>query len=143
MLISEYGCVLGIFTEIPDKDGNETGKAIQARVGLHKTCLLRDWSGFPMSEQPAESRAPGMNVARDFRTIWRDQPFHRYLGIELDEQRQGFSRIRLQTSERTPTGAGGGVHGGVLATLVDLACISAVATIIGPNELMAGTAELN
>lgn len=70
-------------------------------------------------------------------------PFHRYLGLELEAQHDGYCRIVLTPNEHTPGGVAGSVHGGILATLVDVATLGAVASAIGPHERMNGTAELN
>jgi uncharacterized protein (TIGR00369 family) len=46
-------------------------------------------------------------------------------------------------TEKVRGGVGGSVHGGVLSSLVDIATILAVSTLVQPHEQMAGTAELN
>ncbi len=71
-----------------------------------------------------------------------DNPFHRMLGITLDEQRAGFGRIKLQRTDDTPAGIGGSVHGGVLASMVDIAMLVAVFADLREDEVPAGTAEL-
>jgi uncharacterized protein (TIGR00369 family) len=77
------------------------------------------------------------------RPAFDDDPFHRYLGLTLDEVRPGFARVRLKFSETTPRGIGGSVHGGVLAAMVDIAMLRAVFADIGPDDQPAGTADLN
>ncbi len=64
------------------------------------------------------------------------------LGITLDEQRAGYGRIKLERTENTPTGIGGSVHGGVLASMVDIAMLVAVFAEMREDEVPAGTAEL-
>jgi acyl-CoA thioesterase len=71
-----------------------------------------------------------------------DDPFHRYLGLELVETKPGFARMRLTITENTPTGIGGSVNGGVIATLVDLAVLPAVFSGMREGSLPAGTADL-
>ena len=71
-----------------------------------------------------------------------DIPFHRYLGMRLQERRDGYARLRLTLSEQTPTGVGGSVNGGVIATLVDMAVIPAVFTGMREGVQPAGTADL-
>ena len=71
-----------------------------------------------------------------------DNPFHRMLGITLAEQRAGYGRIKLERTENTPTGIGGSVHGGVLASMVDIAMLVAVFAEMREDEVPAGTAEL-
>lgn len=71
-----------------------------------------------------------------------DIPFHRYLGLELMERRDGYSRLRLTRTADTPTGIGGSVNGGVIATMIDMATIPAVFTGMRAGALPAGTADL-
>ena len=92
---------------------------------------------------PALDTTKPRRLSPESRARWREQPIHRYLDLELDEQAGGYCRISMRTSERTLGGVGGSVHGGVLATLVDIASINAIGSLIGPDETMAGTAELN
>lgn len=77
------------------------------------------------------------------RPPFEDDPFHRYLGLTLEETRPGYARIRLEFQESTPRGIGGSVHGGVLAAMVDIAMLRAVFADMGPDDKPAGTADLN
>jgi acyl-CoA thioesterase len=70
-------------------------------------------------------------------------PFHRFLGVTIEEQRTGFARISLTTGTNTLGGIGGSVHGGVLAALVDIAMLQAIFSTFGPEDEAAGTADLN
>ncbi len=83
--------------------------------------------------------APPRDVSRDF----AEDPFHKYLGLTLDEARPGFARICLHTSNRTPGGISNSVHGGVLAAMVDIAMLQALFPMFGPGDQAAGTADLN
>jgi|SRR5579883_1648272 uncharacterized protein (TIGR00369 family) len=78
-----------------------------------------------------------------YRHRWANQPFNRFLGLELAEQQDGYCRVLLRPHEQTPRGAGNGLHGGVLASLVDIAALAAIGSVVGPNDIMSGTAELN
>ena len=49
----------------------------------------------------------------------------------------------LENNAVTATGIGGGVHGGVLAAMVDMVMLEAIVPMIGPDERAAGTADLN
>lgn len=71
-----------------------------------------------------------------------DNPFHKMLGITLVEHRSGFGRIMLTRTGQTPQGVGGSVHGGVLASMVDIAMLVAVFAELRDGEVPAGTAEL-
>jgi uncharacterized protein (TIGR00369 family) len=80
---------------------------------------------------------------RPQRPPFEDDPFHRFLGLTLEEARPGFARIRLKFGETTPRGIGGSVHGGVLAAMVDIAMLRAIMVDLKPDEQPAGTADLN
>lgn len=69
-------------------------------------------------------------------------PFHQYLGLTLEETREDYARIRLRVNEGTPTGIGGSVNGGVLATMVDMAAVPAVFSNLKKGSQPAGTADL-
>ncbi len=79
---------------------------------------------------------------QDFLDQFSDNPFHRYLGITVEEARADFARLRLAISEQTPTGVGGSVNGGVVATLIDVAVIPAIFLGLKEGSLPAGTADL-
>ncbi len=68
-------------------------------------------------------------------------PYHRYLGITVVEQADGYGKIVLRKGETTPGGIGGSVHGGVLAAMVDIAMLVAIFPMQA-GEQPAGTAEL-
>ncbi len=94
---------------------------------------------------PSHSTAAhaGQAMSEEWRRRWREQPFHAFMDLDIEAQPAGQSRITMKTSNRTLGGVGGSVHGGIVATLIDIACIQAVASLVGPDEVMAGTAELN
>lgn len=87
------------------------------------------------TQRPAEPHA-------EFFAGFDDLPFHRYLGLRLLERRAGFARLRLDIGEHTPTGVGGSVNGGVIATLIDMAVLPAVFTGMREGSVPAGTADL-
>jgi uncharacterized protein (TIGR00369 family) len=89
-----------------------------------------------MSGQPPAVPEPGLLETFD------DIPFHRYLGLRLVERRDGYARLRLTRTDQTPTGIGGSVNGGVIATMIDMATIPAVFTGMRAGALPAGTADL-
>ena len=65
----------------------------------------------------------------DFSTFLENfdgNPFHKYLGLKVAEHRDGFGRLRLTVGSDTPTGIGGSVNGGVIATMIDMSSIVAV-----------------
>lgn len=101
---------------------------------------------LPQDELAAETGPLTLDngVDQAARARWQADPFHRYLGVTLEEQRDGRSRLALRMTPTTPRGVAGSLNGGVTATLIDLACLSAVASLVNrATEEMAGTAELN
>jgi len=80
--------------------------------------------------------------AGDFFANFADVPFHKYLGLSIEEARPDFARVRLMIDESTPTGIGGSVNGGVIATLIDIAVIPAVFAGMREGSQPAGTADL-
>jgi uncharacterized protein (TIGR00369 family) len=59
------------------------------------------------------------------------------------EVKPDYGRLRLLKTETTPTGIGGSVNGGVLATMVDMAAIVAIFSKAFPGTEPAGTADLS
>lgn len=92
---------------------------------------------------PLQSDPMTAPTGRQQRPDFEDDPFHRFLGLTLEEARPGVARVRLNFQESTPRGIGGSVHGGVLAAMVDIAMLRAIFTDIKPDEQPAGTADLN
>jgi acyl-CoA thioesterase len=70
-------------------------------------------------------------------------PFHKLLGIELEEQSPGYARVRLPMREDLRGGVGGSLHGGVLSALVDIAALGAMQGLFDERARPAGTAELS
>jgi uncharacterized protein (TIGR00369 family) len=87
--------------------------------------------------------APRSRSTPERRGRWAEDPLFTYLGLEIEADAGGYSRIALRPGDRTRGGVGGSVHGGILATMVDIACMLSVASAIGPDQAMSGTAELN
>jgi acyl-CoA thioesterase len=79
----------------------------------------------------------------DFWQSFDDLPLHKMLGIKLVERKPGFGRICLTRTDATPAGIGGSVHGGILATMVDIAMLVAIFSAIRPDQQPAGTADLS
>ena len=69
-------------------------------------------------------------------------PFHQYLGLKVHTAERDRVTLRLHWNEETPTGIGGSVNGGVLATMMDMAAVAAVFTHIPDDVLPAGTAKI-
>ena len=69
-------------------------------------------------------------------------PFHQYLGIEVEEAGPGHARIALNTGPNVDGGIKGSVHGGILASLVDIAMLEAVFPTFEEGEEPGGTIDL-
>ncbi len=67
--------------------------------------------------------------------------FYRFLGMKLEELKEGYSRFRLDADERLHN-AGGVVHGGVMASLADAAVAAALATLVDQDRESIYTLEM-
>jgi acyl-CoA thioesterase len=59
----------------------------------------------------------------------RTNLFWKYLGVEVDEAREGFVRLRVTARDEIRNAAGAPVHGGVYSALVDMAVGGALSTL--------------
>lgn len=87
---------------------------------------------MPVNERRPQGPLPGFD----------DNPFHRYLGLTVAETKADYARLRLEKTETTPTGIGGSVNGGVIATMIDMAAVCAVFSNLRDDDTPAGTADL-
>lgn len=87
----------------------------------------------------SQNEQPNANFIQDFDS----QPFHRMLGISLVEHKPNYGKIALTKTSDTPSGIGGSVHGGVLASMVDISMLVAMFAEMREGEIPAGTAELS
>lgn len=69
-------------------------------------------------------------------------PFHQYLGIEVEEAGPGHARIAINTGPNVDGGVKGSVHGGILASLVDIAMLEAVFPTFEEGDQPGGTIDL-
>lgn len=86
--------------------------------------------------------ATTLRPSETFIANFDSMPFHQYLGLTLVEHGDGYGRIKLSKNEQTPAGIGGSVHGGVLASMVDIAMLVAIFANLRDGEVPAGTADL-
>ena len=69
-------------------------------------------------------------------------PFHQYLGLTLEEASENYARVRLKIGDNTATGINNSVHGGILATMIDMAAVPAVFANMREDDVPGGTADL-
>jgi uncharacterized protein (TIGR00369 family) len=55
--------------------------------------------------------------------------FWRHLGVEVEDAREGWVRLRVPVRDELRNASGAPVHGGVLSSLVDMAVGSALGTV--------------
>ena len=70
---------------------------------------------------------------------WEERYFPTVVGLEVDEVRLGYARLRLpfRPELRQPAGA---VHGGAIATMIDTVCVPAIG---GGYDRMPGLATID
>ena len=97
-----------------------------------------------MSDQTGISNREGerAELSAAFFDHFDAMPFHQYLGLKVHRAGKDRATLRLHRNDETPTGIGGSVNGGVLATMVDMAAVAAVFTDVPANVAPAGTADL-
>jgi len=78
----------------------------------------------------------------DNKLDFNSDPFHQFLGLTLEETRKNFARVKLKIGKTTPTGINNSVHGGVLATMIDMAAVTAVFASMREDDVPGGTADL-
>lgn len=82
-------------------------------------------------------------LPEDFLAFFDQDPFHQYLGLKLVAYKADYAKVRLTIVNSTPTGIGGSVNGGVIATIIDMAAVPAVFTNMREGSIAAGTADLS
>lgn len=78
-----------------------------------------------------------------FKQEFDKNPYHQWLNVQVLERSPGHGKIALKKTDTTPGGIGGSVHGGILASLVDIAMLVAIFADKKESEIPAGTAELS
>ncbi len=73
----------------------------------------------------------------------RANSFWRHLGIEVEDAREGWVRLRLPVRDELRNAVGAPVHGGVLSTLVDAAVGGALGTLHEASEGGVGQTTLD
>lgn len=69
--------------------------------------------------------------------------FWRHLGIEVEDAREGWVRLRVRVRDEIRNGAGAPVHGGVYSALVDTAVGGALSTLHAASEGGVGQTTLD
>jgi uncharacterized protein (TIGR00369 family) len=73
----------------------------------------------------------------------RENLFWRLLGIEVDDAKEGWVRLRLPIREELRNAANAPVHGGVFSALVDMAVGGALSTLHGAADGGVGQSTLD
>lgn len=77
-----------------------------------------------------------------FKETFESDPFYEQLGFRIVDVGRDSSVLQLHRKPTTPTGIGGSVNGGVLATLMDMTAVSCIFAELREGEQPAGTADL-
>ncbi len=73
----------------------------------------------------------------------RANSFWQFLGIEVEDAREGWIRLRVPVRDELRNAPGAPVHGGVYGALVDAAVGGAVSTVHGASEGGVGQTTLD
>lgn len=107
---------------------------------------MRDPTARPAatpSDPTGEGEPPWLETLDQIRGTYQLLGGSALFGAHLAEIERGRVMFRLPISLLLGGGARGGVHGGILSALTDIAAVSAVRTLCRVNDVMRGTAELN
>jgi uncharacterized protein (TIGR00369 family) len=82
-------------------------------------------------------------MTRDLTTEFRNQPepFSTLVGLQVEEVRQDYCRMRLPFRPELRT-SGEIMHGGAIATLIDTAAVAAVWSDVDPRVTRGATASM-
>ena len=82
-------------------------------------------------------------MKKDLTAEFRDQPepFSTLVGLQVEEVRKDFCRMRLPFRAEVRT-SGEVVHGGAIATLIDTAAVAAVWSDVDPRATRGATASM-
>jgi uncharacterized protein (TIGR00369 family) len=97
---------------------------------------------FAVNPMDDQTDIPPIDFERDKR-VFDASALHQALGLTLEEMRPGYARIVATPNAVTRGGVGGGLHGGVLAAIVDIVMLRSLFSIVPRNQRPAGTADLN
>ena len=87
-------------------------------------------SAPPVPTRPVSDEDRSLDHAR---WVVRASAFTKLLGLEVEELRRGYCRIRLPSRPEL-LNQGGTIHGGLFAVVVDHAAGTAASTMAGENE---------
>lgn len=107
---------------------------------------MPDSAAGPRSAPPAtngEDNLPWLETLEQIRQTYQLIGGAALFGAHLVEIERGRAVFRLPISLLLGGGAAGGVHGGILSALTDIAGVSAVRSLCRVNDVMRGTAEMN
>ena len=89
---------------------------------------------------PAEDGETTRGFAR---SPFAQSPYFSFLGVEVEQRKPGFARLSLATGPNVSGGIHGSIHGGILASLADIAMLEAVLPMFSEKEQPGGTIDLN
>jgi len=80
--------------------------------------------------------------APPWRAIFDAFPYHQYLDLKIEKAEPGHARLSIPTGPKVDGGVAGSVHGGILASLVDIAMLEAVLPTFEEGDQPGGTIDL-
>lgn len=74
-------------------------------------------------------------VCPNLQSFFEETPWHKFLGVRVEEMRRGYARVRLPfRPEFEGNVERGTLHGGVLAALADICAITTLWTFCSPED---------
>ena len=80
---------------------------------------------WPNSERPFDPERVLATVKRN----WEGTPYWRHLGVTVEEVRPAYARLAMPEKPELMNEGGGGLHGGSVASLIDIAVSAALWTV--------------
>jgi uncharacterized protein (TIGR00369 family) len=80
---------------------------------------------WPESERPFDPERVIATIKRN----WEGTPFWRLLGVTVEEVRPAYARLSMPARVDLDNDGGGGLHGGAIAALIDVAVTAVLWTV--------------
>ncbi len=80
---------------------------------------------WPGSNRPFDPARVKATIQRE----WEQTPFWKHMGLKVEEVGPAYARMSMPSREELRNAGGGGVHGGAIASLIDVAVTAVLWTV--------------